>query len=57
MVLDSHPVWPSPIICYMVDVPGGKGKVPILPDDVKREGRTWLSGSYLGEVVEYSDGD
>jgi lysine 2,3-aminomutase len=41
----------------MVDVPGGKGKVPILPDDVKREGRTWLSGSYLREVVEYSDGD
>jgi len=37
--------------------PGGKGKVPIFPDNVKREGRTWLSGGYLGEVVEYSDGD
>jgi lysine 2,3-aminomutase len=40
---------------YMIDLPGGKGKVPVLPDHVKREGRTWLLRNYLGEVVEYQD--
>ena len=38
---------------YVVDLPGGKGKVPILPEDVKREGKTLLLRNYLGEVVEY----
>jgi lysine 2,3-aminomutase len=41
---------------YVIDLPGGKGKVPILPDDVKREGKTLFLRNYLGEVVEYPDG-
>jgi len=41
---------------YVVDLPGGKGKVPILPDDVKRQGQTFFLRNYLGEVVEYADG-
>ena len=40
---------------YVVDLPGGKGKVPILPDYVKRQGKMLLLRSYLGEVVEYID--
>jgi lysine 2,3-aminomutase len=40
---------------YVVDLPGGKGKVPILPDPVRREGRTLFLRNYLGEVVEYQD--
>ncbi len=38
---------------YVVDLPGGKGKVPLLPDDVKmKKGKLFLR-NYLGEVVEY----
>jgi len=40
---------------YVIDLPGGKGKVPILPDDVKRMGETLFLRNYLGEVVEYRD--
>jgi lysine 2,3-aminomutase len=40
---------------YVIDLPGGKGKVPILPDDVRREGSTFFIRNYLGEVVEYQD--
>ena len=40
---------------YVIDLPGGKGKVPILPGDVKREGGTVFLRNYLGEVVEYQD--
>jgi lysine 2,3-aminomutase len=40
---------------YVIDLPGGKGKVPILPDDVKREEQTFFLRNYLGEVVEYLD--
>jgi lysine 2,3-aminomutase len=37
----------------VIDLPGGKGKVPLLPDDVKtKDGRLFLR-NYLGEVVEY----
>jgi lysine 2,3-aminomutase len=42
---------------YVIDLPGGKGKVPILPDDVKRKGRTFFLRNYRGEVVEYRDGE
>ena len=38
---------------YVIDLPGGKGKVPILPEDVKREGETFFLRNYLGEVVKY----
>jgi lysine 2,3-aminomutase len=42
---------------YVIDLPGGKGKVPILPDDVKRKGEKFFLRNYLGEVVEYPDGE
>ena len=38
---------------YVIDLPGGKGKVPILPDNVRKRGETLLLRNYLGEVVEY----
>jgi len=41
---------------YVIDLPGGKGKVPILPDKVKRKGKIFFLRNYLGEVVEYIDG-
>jgi lysine 2,3-aminomutase len=40
---------------YVIDLPGGKGKVPVLPDDVRRKGETLLLRNYLGEVVKYHD--
>jgi lysine 2,3-aminomutase len=40
---------------FVIDLPGGKGKVPILPDDVKRQGQTFFLRNYLGEAVEYPD--
>ncbi len=40
---------------YMIDLPGGKGKVPILPEDLSRNGDTLFLRNYLGEVVEYPD--
>jgi lysine 2,3-aminomutase len=40
---------------YVIDLPGGKGKVPILPDDVERRGQTFLLRNYLGEIIEYQD--
>lgn len=40
---------------YMIDLPGGKGKVPILPDPVTRDGKTLFLKNYLGEVVKYFD--
>jgi lysine 2,3-aminomutase len=42
---------------YVIDLQGGKGKVPILPDDVKKEGKTLFLRNYLGEVVEYRDSE
>jgi len=40
---------------YVIDLPKGKGKVPILPEDVKREGQTLFLRNYRGEIVEYPD--
>lgn len=41
------------LIC---DTPGGKGKVPLLPDNVvsHEPGRTWLR-TFRGEIVAYED--
>jgi len=38
---------------YMIDLPGGKGKVAVLPEGVQRQGDRLLLRTYLGEVVEY----
>lgn len=40
---------------YVIDLPGGKGKVAVLPDDVRRQGNTFFLRNYLGEVIEYPD--
>ena len=40
---------------YVIDLPGGKGKVPVLPESVRREGVRYLVTTYTGEVVEYED--
>jgi len=42
---------------YVIDLPGGKGKVPILPEYLTRAGDQLLLRNYLGEVVEYRDPD
>ncbi len=42
---------------YVVDLPGGKGKVPLLPEYVRRQGKKYLLRNYLGEIVEYRDGE
>lgn len=42
---------------FMIDLPGGKGKVPLLPGAVERRGKTLLLRNYLGETVEYEDID
>ncbi len=42
---------------YVIDLPGGKGKVPLLPDDVVRSGNKLLIRSSSGEQVEYPDVD
>jgi lysine 2,3-aminomutase len=41
---------------FMIDLPGGKGKVAILPDDVERVGEdVLLLRTYTGEQVMYRD--
>jgi len=42
---------------YVIDLPGGKGKVAVLPDDVRRQGKTFFLRNYLGEIIEYPDGE
>lgn len=40
---------------YVIDLPGGKGKVAILPDDVSIQGNTLRLRTYTGEQVFYED--
>ncbi|MBV5341280.1 MAG: KamA family radical SAM protein [Deltaproteobacteria bacterium] len=40
---------------YVIDLPGGKGKVAILPDNVEMQGDTLLLRTYTGELVTYQD--
>lgn len=40
---------------YVVDLPGGKGKVPLLPNRVTREGGRILFETYRGETIPYDD--
>ncbi|RNC68746.1 MAG: KamA family radical SAM protein [Desulfuromonadales bacterium] len=42
---------------YVIDAPGGKGKIPLLPECVSRQGNVWLMRNYRGEFVEYRDTD
>ena len=41
---------------YVVDLPRGKGKIPLSPDYlVRREGSIWTFRNYLGELCDYPD--
>ncbi|NVN89528.1 MAG: KamA family radical SAM protein [Desulfuromonadales bacterium] len=40
---------------YVIDLPNGKGKVPILPDICERKGNVLILRTYLGELVPYLD--
>ena len=40
---------------YVIDLPGGKGKVPLLPDYVERQGDLLLIRTSSGELLEYPD--
>ena len=40
---------------YVIDLPGGKGKVALLPDDIEIRGTTLLLRTYTGEQVTYQD--
>ncbi|MEA5114645.1 MAG: KamA family radical SAM protein [Geobacteraceae bacterium] len=38
---------------YVIDAPGGKGKIPILPDSARFEGDRLILRNYRGERIEY----
>jgi lysine 2,3-aminomutase len=40
---------------YVVDVPGGKGKVPLLPEQLIRRGDRVMITAKDGTVVDYPD--
>ena len=40
---------------YVIDLPGGKGKAPILPDAVERDGDILYLMNYRGERIAYHD--
>ena len=40
---------------FVIDLPGGKGKVALLPDQVEREGDLLFLTTYQGERVAYRD--
>ncbi len=40
---------------YVIDLPGGKGKVPFLPEYLKRRGEMLLIRTPAGDLVEYPD--
>jgi lysine 2,3-aminomutase len=38
---------------YVIDVPGGKGKVPVLPNEGRFDGDSYIVRNYLGESIRY----
>jgi len=40
---------------FVIDLPGGKGKVPVLPDSLCRDGYGWQVQTCSGEWVRYTD--
>ena len=40
---------------FVIDLPGGKGKVPVVPEYLERCGDRLLLRNYLGEVIDYPD--
>ncbi len=42
---------------YVIDLPGGKGKVAVSPDNMKREGNVFYFRNHQQEIVEYQDSE
>ena len=42
---------------FVIDLPGGKGKVPLVPENLERRDGRLVLRNYLGEVVEYPDSE
>ncbi len=42
---------------YVIDLPGGKGKVAVLPDNFKREGNILYFRNHRHEIIEYQDSE
>ncbi len=42
---------------YVIDAPGGKGKIPILPDCYEQREKKFFLKNYRGEKIEYMDVD
>jgi len=40
---------------YVIDLPGGKGKIPLVPEYIKRQGDVLLIRTADGSIVEYPD--
>jgi lysine 2,3-aminomutase len=40
---------------FVVDLPGGKGKVPVVPDYLVRQGEKLFLRNYLGELIGYDE--
>jgi lysine 2,3-aminomutase len=40
---------------YVIDLPGGKGKVPLLPEPWREEGGSYILRTYTGDTVHYRD--
>lgn len=40
---------------YMLDLPGGKGKIPLTPSFLTRHDNEWLAQSPFGETVHYQE--
>ena len=40
---------------YVIDLPGGTGKVDVSSGRVQQDGRLLLLTNYLGENIEYTD--
>ena len=38
---------------YVIDAPGGKGKIPILPETARYDGDRLILSNYRGEIMEY----
>jgi lysine 2,3-aminomutase len=41
---------------FVVDAPGGGGKIPMLPNYVvSHEGKKWVLKNYAGKIYEYNE--
>lgn len=40
---------------YMLDLPGGYGKIEILPENIWKQGTIWMAKTPSGEIIEYNE--